>query len=102
MARRKRQNPMLNIAQQYLDVYIPELRGAELHLRYLDGPAGSPRYSVTAEKCLAGSCPYDVPPAAAAVGQCPIRDCELRCCVRMLLDRGGGVVQATRCGVHWN
>jgi hypothetical protein len=102
MARHKRQNPLLKVARQYLDLYMPELHDAPLRLRALDGPAGSPRYSVTAEACLSGGCPHGVPVAVAAAGHCPVHDCSLRCSVRLLLDRGGRVVQITRSGVHWN
>jgi hypothetical protein len=102
MARRKRQNPLLAVAQTYLATHMPDLRGARLQIRMLDGPPESPRYAVTAELCTAGACPYGVTSAVAAAGQCPIIDCPLRNSARLLLDRRGTVVQTIRSGIHWN
>jgi len=102
MARKKRSNPLLIVAHTYVSQYVPELKAAPLRLRMLDGPPGSPSYAVTAEVCLAGECPKGVSPLIAESGQCMVHYCPLRCSVRLLLDRGGAVVQATRSGVHWN
>lgn len=101
MARRKRPNFALQMARQYLDRHMPELYGAPLHLRRLDGPPGAPRYAVSAEVCLVARCPRGFPSTIAEAGQCPVRDCPLRRSVRLLLDRYGGVMQATCSGVHW-
>jgi hypothetical protein len=92
---------MLKVARQYLDRSLPELRDTALQLRPLDGPAESPRYAVTAERCTASGCPHGISAATAAAGECPVRDCPLRDSVRLLLDRGGVVVQITRSGVRW-
>ena len=102
MARKKRQNPLLVVAQSYLTEHMPELRGARLQIRMLDGPPGSPRYSVTAELCTTQACPYGVSSTAAAAGKCPIISCPLRNTARLLMDRRGSVVQTIRCGIHWN
>jgi hypothetical protein len=51
---------------------------------------------------LAGDCPNGVSALVAESGLCTVRDCPLRCGVRLLLDRRGAVMQATRSGVHWN
>ncbi|MBK9941468.1 MAG: hypothetical protein IPP13_07595 [Kouleothrix sp.] len=101
MARRKRPNPFLAIAQTYLHQHMPEMVGAQLQLRMLDGPPGSPRYAVTAEQCM-NTCPYGVPVALAAVGKCTMICCPLRRTVRLLLDRRGTVMHATRSDIHWN
>ncbi|HNP70513.1 MAG TPA: hypothetical protein PKK15_05370 [Kouleothrix sp.] len=101
MARRKRQNPFLSMAQVYLNQHMPDMSGARLQLRMLDGPPGSPRYAVTAEVCR-HICPYGVLPAQAALGKCTVFDCPLRQSVRLLLDRRGAVLHATRNTLHWN
>ena len=102
MSRRKRQNQMLNTARQYVDLYMPELRGASLRVRSLDGPPGSPRYAVIAEVCPLTQCPHGIAPAISASGQCPVRECPLRRSARLLLDRNGVVMRVTRSAVHWN
>ena len=102
MTRKKRVNPLLIAARLYVSQHVPELKTAPLLLRLLDGPPGSPSYAVTAEACVAGGCPNGVSALIAESGQCGVRDCPLRCSVRLLLDRRGAVVQATRSGVHWN
>jgi hypothetical protein len=102
MARKKRTNPLLIAARTYVSQHVPELNAAPLHLRLLDGPPGSPSCAVTAETCLAGDCPHGIAASVAESGGCTVRDCPLRCSVRLLLNRRGGVVQATRSGVHWN
>jgi hypothetical protein len=102
MARRKRQHPLLAVARTYLSQHMPDLRGAQLRIRALDGPPGSPRYAVTAELCGAGVCPHGVTPAVAAAGQCPVFDCPLRGSVRLLMDRRGTVIQTIRSGIHWS
>jgi hypothetical protein len=102
MARKKRVNPLLVAARAYVSQHVPELKAAPLQLRLLDGPLGSPSCAVTAEACLAGACPNGVPTAIAQSGQCTVRDCPLRCGVRLLLDQCGAVIQVTRSGVHWN
>jgi hypothetical protein len=51
---------------------------------------------------MATDCPHDVPAALAQSDQCPVRDCSLRCSLRLLLDRRGTVLHVTRSGVHWN
>lgn len=101
MARPKRVHPMLNVAQKYLSQHAPELKDAPLCVRSLDGPPGSPRYSVTAEECIAGECPYGVSRETAMAGDCPIIDCQLRHSIRLLLDRQGTVVKDMRNGIHW-
>lgn len=101
MARRKRQNPLLVVAQSYLVQHMPEMRGARLKIRMLDGPPSSPRYAVTAELCTTGHCPHGVSTATAMAGKCPVTDCPLRDTVRLLMDRRGGVVHTVRCGIHW-
>jgi hypothetical protein len=102
MVRKKRINPLLVAAQAYVNQRVPELKAAPLHLHMLDGPPGSPSCAVTAEACLADDCPNGVLASVAQSGQCTVRDCPLRCCVRLLLDRRGAVVQITRSGIHWN
>jgi hypothetical protein len=102
MARRKRVNPLLIVARTYINQHVPELQAAPLQLRMLDGPPGSPNCAVTAEACLAGDCPNGIPALVAESGQCSVRDCPLRCSLRLLLDRRGAVMQVTRSGVHWN
>ena len=102
MARRKRQNPLLAVAKTFLSQHIPELRGARLAIRMLDGPPTSPRYAVTAELCTTHKCPYGVSEATAASGKCPVIDCPLRDSVRLLMDRRGTVVQTIRGGIHWS
>jgi hypothetical protein len=99
MGRKKRTHPLLIAARSYLSQHMPELKSARLQLRMLDGPPGSPRYAVTAEDCKAGACPFGT--SAAQSGECTVRDCPLRCSVRLLLDRRGTVMQATRSGIHW-
>jgi hypothetical protein len=101
MPRRKRQNPLLAVAQRYLCQHLPELRDARPRIRMLDGPPGSPRYAVTVEACRPVPCPHGVPRAVADAGECPIRDCPIRNTVRLLLDLEGEVVQVTRSGIHW-
>ena len=101
MARKKRVNPFLIAARTYVSQHVPELKAAPLQLRMLDGPPESPSCAVAAEACLANDCPEGVPLAVAESGQCTVRDCPLRCSVRLLLDRRGAVMQATRSGVHW-
>jgi hypothetical protein len=102
MARKKGTNPLLSSARSYVSRYAPELKAAPLQLHLLDSPPGSPSYAVTAEACLAGDCPNGVAASAAERGRCTVRDCPLRCAVRLLLDRHGLVMQATRSGIHWN
>lgn len=102
MARRKRQNPLLVVAQSYLNQNMPEMRGARVQIRMLDGPPGSPRYAVSAELCTTNTCPYGVTPAVASAGRCPIISCPLRNSVRLLMDRRGSVVQTIHCDIHWN
>ena len=102
MARKKRVNPLLIAARTYVIQHVPELKAAQLHLRMLDGPPGSPSCAAMAEACLADECPNGVSTVVAASGQCTVRDCPLRCGVRLLLDQRGVVMQATRSGLHWN
>ncbi|HEX9372222.1 MAG TPA: hypothetical protein VF897_14500 [Roseiflexaceae bacterium] len=102
MGRRKKQNPLVNVAQTYLSQNMPDMKGAKVKVRMLDGPPGSPRYAASAELCVAGQCPYGVTPAVASSGHCPVLDCELRHAVRLLLDRRGTVLHASRNGIHWN
>jgi hypothetical protein len=102
MARKKRITPLLIAARTYVSQHVPELKAVPLQLRMLDGPPGSPSCAATAEACLADECPNGVSALAAKSGQCMVRDCPLRCSVRLLLDRRGAVVQATRSGVHWH
>jgi len=101
MARKKRINPLLIVARTYVSQHVSELKAAPLHMRMLDGPPGSPSCAVTVEACLAGDCPNGVAASVAQSGQCTVRDCPLRCGVRLLLDRCGAVLQVTRSGVHW-
>jgi hypothetical protein len=102
MARKKRVNPLLAAARTYVNQQAPELKSAPLHLRMLDGPPGSPSCAVTAEACFTDECPNGISMAAAANGQCTVRDCPLRCGLRLLMDRRGAVVQITRSGIHWD
>ncbi|MBK9714008.1 MAG: hypothetical protein IPO81_22300 [Kouleothrix sp.] len=101
MARRKRQNPLLAVAQTYLNQNMPEMRNAVINLRMLDGPPGSPRFAATAELCTTNVCPHGVPIAISSAGHCPVIDCPLRHSVRLLLDRRGGVVETISSGIHW-
>ncbi len=101
MARPKRVNPMLRIAQKYVSLHMPEFQNVPLRVRSLDGPPGSPRYTVTAEACCASVCPYGVSPTTAAAGDCPILECQLRDSIRLLLDRQGQVLEEMRSGIHW-
>lgn len=102
MARPKRVNPMLSVAQKYVSQHAPELKGVPLRVRSLDGPPGSPRYTVTAEECLADTCPYGVSNETAMAGKCPILKCQLRHSLRLLLDRQGKVVEDMRSEIHWH
>ena len=102
MARKKRTNPLLLAARTYVNLHLPELKAAPLHLRMLDGPPGSPSCAVTAEACLASDCPNGIPALVAQSGACPVRDCPLRCSLRLLLDRRGAVIHVLRSGIHWN
>ena len=102
MARKKRINPLLIAARAYVSLHAPELKAAPLQLRMLDGPPGSPSCAVVAEACPAGDCPQGVPASIAESGQCTVRDCPLRCSIRLLMDRRGVVMQDTRSRVHWN
>jgi hypothetical protein len=102
MARKKRINPLLVFARTYVNQHVPELKAAPLQLHMLDGPPGSPSCAVTVEACLAADCPNGVSALIAKSGQCAVRDCPLRCSVRLLLDRRGAVMQDTRSGVHWS
>jgi hypothetical protein len=102
MARKKRVNPLLSIARTYVSQHVPELKAAPLQLRMLDGPPGSPSCAVMAETCVADDCPNGIPAALGQSGQCPVRDCPLRCSLRLLLDQRGAVIHVTRSGIHWN
>ena len=101
MARRKRLNLVIRLAQAYVCKNLFELKDVPLHVRVLDGPPGSPRYSVTAEVCIARSCPHGTPIAIAAAGNCTIHSCPLRRSARLLLDARGTVLQVTQSGIHW-
>ena len=101
MARHERPHPLLLAARAYLGERIPELKNEPLRLHALDGPPGSPRYSVTVEVCPAGACPHGIAAEVARTGQCPIKICPLRRSVRLLLDRHGTVLQQTESTVHW-
>ncbi|HMO58836.1 MAG TPA: hypothetical protein PKA05_01935 [Roseiflexaceae bacterium] len=102
MARPKRQQPMLAIVRAYLQEHLPELQDAPLRLRMLDGPPGSPRYTVTIEKCRPGACPHNIPSDIAAAGACPVRSCAQRTSIRLLLDLKGEVVSVIRSDLHWS
>lgn len=102
MARPKRVNPMLSVAQKYVNQHVPELKDVPLRVRSLDGPPGAPRYTVTAEECRADTCPYGVSQETAAAGNCPILKCQLRHSLRLLLDRQGEVVEDVRSEIHWH
>jgi hypothetical protein len=102
MRRKKGAGPLFIAARNYLRLHVPELDAAPIELRMLDGPPGAPSCAVMAETCLAKACPYGQTTQAAESGQCTMRDCPLRCSVRLLLDRRGEVMQATRSGVHWS
>ena len=101
MARRKRQHPLLIVAQTYLSQHVPDLAEAKLTLRTLDGPPEAPRYVVTAETCTAGECPYGVAPLQAACGDCPVLACPLRHSVRLLFRRSGAMIHSTDSDIHW-
>lgn len=102
MARRKRLNPLLIVAQRYLSRHNPNLAGARLKLRTLDGPPAAPRYAVTAELCTAAACPYGVAPERAACGECPVLACPLRHSVRLLFSRRGEILHTTDSDIHWS
>jgi hypothetical protein len=102
MARPRKTNPILTAARNYFDRHVPELKGAQLHVRQLDGPPGSARFAVTAEACCPDRCPRGVPTEVAQAGTCHVLNCPLRRSVRLLLDRRGDVLQVTRSGIHWN
>jgi hypothetical protein len=102
MSRRKQLARLLNAAHRYVDQHLPDLRHAPLALRMLDGPPGSPRYAVTVAACRAQACPRGISTLDAAAGQCHVPDCPLRHTARLLLDRQGNVIQATRSGILWS
>jgi hypothetical protein len=101
MARPKRVNPLVPLVRAYIRKHAPELSGARLRLRQLDGPAGAPRYAASVETCAIESCPYKVEEAVAQEGKCPIHDCALRRSLRLLLDRKGNVIEAHDTNTHW-
>ena len=102
MPRRKQHNRLLTAARTYVNENLPELRQAPLAMRMLDGPPGSPRYAVTVEACCAQVCPQGFSTHVALAGQCNVLDCPLRRTLRLLLDRQGGMMQATQSGIHWS
>ena len=102
MGRPKKIQPMTALVQAYIDQHAPELKAARLHIQLLDGPIDAPRYAASAEVCPAQTCPYAVPLELAQQGQCTVRDCGLRCSLRLLLERDGTIVAAQRSSVHWN
>jgi len=102
MPRYKRENRLLQAIQLYLSQKMPELRDAPLQVRRLDGPPESPRYAATAEICDLSRCPRALAKIATASSDCGVLDCPLRCSMRLLLDQRGGIIQATRSGIHWS
>src|SRR5690348_11651047 len=103
MPRRKSSEQILSAAHAYIQACAPELQEVPIMVRMLDGPPDAPHFSVSVEKCSAlGNCPYSVSPEVAACGKCPIAACQLRCSMRLLLDRSGTVVQVLRGNTHWS
>ena len=101
MARQKRPHPLMLTVRSYLSERMPELKNEPIRLRALDGPPGSPRYSVTVEVCPAGACPHGVSADLARAAMCPVNICPLRRSVRLLLDMRGTVLQETESMAHW-
>lgn len=101
MGRPKRKNPLVPIVRSYVQERYPELAGARLSIRRLDGPPGSPRYAASLEQCDTAHCPYHVSAADSQAGRCPHRDCRLREALRLLLDRNGAVVHVHESHIHW-
>lgn len=104
MARPKRPpSPMFQVARDYLSAHVPELKDAPLHLHFLDGPPGAPRYAVNAVVCNhIADCPYHVDPLLAENERCPVFNCELRESLRLLISREGEVVKVMHSGVKWD
>lgn len=101
MARPKYQSPILKIARNYLQQHAPDMSTATLRMRQLDGPPGSPRFAVIAERCNATSCIHHINPEAAAAGQCDHHTCKQRHSVHLLINRDGTVVQMINGTHHW-
>lgn len=101
MPRKKRVHPMLDRARIVLYEHAPELSTVPLRLHMLDGPPGSPRYSVAAEMCCAHVCEYGVTPEVSEAGECPVLACDQRRSIRLLLDREGNLVEVVHSGIHW-
>lgn len=102
MPRKKRQHPLVKVARVYLAERLPFLKDAPLRIHMLDGPPGSPRYSVSVERCRPVACPHDIPPEDSANGRCPIIDCPVRHSLRLLFDRNGQLMNASESGIHWS
>jgi hypothetical protein len=98
---KKAPSPLFAVARSYLSQHAPAVQSAPLWLHQLDGPPGSPRFVVTAEACCTKNCPFGVTRALADAGDCPVRECALRCTVRLLFGRDGALQTATYSGVHW-
>jgi hypothetical protein len=101
MARPKKRNPVLDQARQYVEEHAPELQDAQLSIRSLEGPPGSPRFAATVEACTAQECPYGIAKEVADANECPVHECQLRHSLRILLDREGNVVKELRSGIHY-
>lgn len=101
MARPKYQSPILKIARSYLQQHAPDMSAATLRMRQLDGPPGSPRFAVIAERCTADICIHHHSPEFAAAGRCNERACERRRSVHLLINRDGTIVQMIDCAHHW-
>lgn len=99
MARPRRQSPQLVIARRYIKQHMPELEGAALRVRQLDGPPGSPRFVVTIEHCHAQACPHGHDKQTD--GPCGVESCALRFSARLLITRDGEVIQVTNSDLHW-
>jgi hypothetical protein len=102
MARPRRQNLQLALAQKYLEEQFPEVGEVTIRIRQLDGPPGSPRYAATAEICSACTCPQGVPRAQALAGECAVARCPMRRTIRLLLSRDGELMQVTNNELHWS
>lgn len=102
MARPKYQSPILKIARNYLQQHAPDMSTATLRMRQLDGPPGSPRFAVIAERCVAAACLHQNTPENAAAGLCNQRACEQRRSVHLLINRDGTIVQMINGVHHWD
>jgi hypothetical protein len=99
MARPRRQSPQITIARRYIKQHMPELEGAALRVRQLDGPPDAPRFVVTVEHCPSEHCPHGR--EKSPEGTCDVESCALRSSARLLIMRDGQVIQVTSSDLHW-